>query len=134
MERQAQLTDQRLPEYHVILDEALLRRPVGGTDVMHAQLERLVDASALPNVTLQLLSFATGAHSGLDGEFTIFSYQELEDPDVVYIENAGGEAFIEDPAVTRRYKSIFKNLRAAALDSAKSAQALADISQSLQTL
>jgi transcriptional regulator with XRE-family HTH domain len=133
MERQELLTDQRLPEYRVVLDEGLLRRTVGGTEVMHAQIERLIDASALPNVTLQLLPFATGAHPGMDGEFTICSYQEPEDPDVVYIENAGGEAFIEDPAVTRRYKSIFENLRAAALDSAKSVQALTDISQSLQT-
>jgi transcriptional regulator with XRE-family HTH domain len=133
MERQTQLTDQRLPEYHVVLDEALLRRHVGGTDVMRAQLERLIEASALPNVTLQLLPFATGAHPGMDGEFTIFSYQEPEDPDVVYIEHAGGEAFIEDPAVTQRYKSIFNKLRAAALDPAKSTQALADISQSLRT-
>jgi transcriptional regulator with XRE-family HTH domain len=134
IERQSLLTHQRLPEYRVILDEGVLRRTVGGTEVMRAQLERLINSSALPNVSLQVLPFSTGAHPGLDGEFTILSYQAPEDPDVVYLENAGGEAYIEDPTVTRRYKSIFERLQVAALDSADSIKALADISQSLQPL
>jgi transcriptional regulator with XRE-family HTH domain len=133
MERQALLTDQRLPEYRVILDEGLVRRAVGGTEVMRAQLQRLIDASALPNITLQLLPFAAGAHAGMDSEFTIFSYQAPEDPDVVYIENAGGEAYIEDLGVTRLYKSIFESLQTVAQDSTKSIQTLTDISQSHQT-
>jgi transcriptional regulator with XRE-family HTH domain len=132
MERQALLTEQRLPEYRVILDEGLLRRIVGGTEVMRAQLERLIDASELPNVTLQVLPFATGAHPGIDGEFTILSYQAPEDPDVVYLENAGGEAYIEDSAVTQQYKSIFERLRATALDTPESIKALTNIGQSLQ--
>ena len=71
------------------------------------------------SVTLQVLPFSAGAHAGMDGEFTIFGYRAPEDPDVVYIENTGGDAYIEDADVTRRYNRIFDHLRAAALDPAE---------------
>jgi transcriptional regulator with XRE-family HTH domain len=131
MDRQALLTKQNSPQYRVVLDEAVLRRIIGERQVMQAQLRRLIDVSSLKNVTLQVLPFAAGAHPGIDGEFTLFSYREPTDPDVVYIENPTGEAYIEDSAVTRRYNSIFEHVRAAALDSAKSLQILADIEHDL---
>jgi transcriptional regulator with XRE-family HTH domain len=132
MLRQALLTDDRAPKYWVVLDEAVLHRTVGGRQVMNAQLERLVDTSSLPNVTLQVLPFTAGAHPGMDGEFTILSYREPADPDVVYIENTGGDAYMENPAVTRRYNSIFDHLRAAALNPAESTKTLTIVQQQLQ--
>jgi hypothetical protein len=71
-----------------VLDEATLRRPVGAPAVMRGQLERLIGVSALPNVTLQVLPFSAGLHAGMDGEFTIFSFSDPADPDLVFIENS----------------------------------------------
>jgi transcriptional regulator with XRE-family HTH domain len=130
--RQALLTGKDAPQYWIVLDEAVLWRAIGGRQVMHAQLERLIDAAELPNVTLQVLPFAAGAHAGLDGEFTILSYRDPEDPDVVFIENTGGDAYIENTAVTRRYNSIFDHLRSVAQDPAESVRILADIERQLQ--
>jgi transcriptional regulator with XRE-family HTH domain len=132
MSRQALLTDENAPTYRVVLDEAVLRRMVGGRQVMHEQVRRLIDAAELPSVTLQVLPFSAGAHAGMDGEFTIFSYRTPADPDVVYIENTGGDAYIENTDVTRRYNSIFDHLRSVALDPAESVQTLADLEQQLQ--
>jgi transcriptional regulator with XRE-family HTH domain len=132
LNRQALLTSESAPLYWVILDEAVVRRPVGGPEVMAAQLEHLIRKAELPSVTLQVLPFSAGAHAGMDGEFTIFGYREPEDPDVVYIENTGGDAYIEDAEVTRRYRRIFDHLRAAALDPAESVRMLADIAHRLQ--
>jgi transcriptional regulator with XRE-family HTH domain len=131
MARQALLTDPQAPTYWVVLDEAVLRRAVGGQSVMHAQLQRLIDAAAQPSVTLQVLPFAAGAHAGLDGEFTVLSYRDPADPDVVFIENTGGDAYIENATVTRRYNLIFDHLRATAQDPAESIQTLADVEHEL---
>jgi hypothetical protein len=62
---------------------------------MRGQLQRLIDTAALPNVTLQVLPFSAGAHAGMDGEFTIFSCSDPADPDVVFIENSGGDLYLE---------------------------------------
>jgi transcriptional regulator with XRE-family HTH domain len=132
LNRQALLTSESAPQYWVILDEAVVRRPVGGPAAMAAQLEHLTRVAELPSVTLQVLPFSAGAHAGMDGEFTIFGYREPEDPDVVYIENTGGDAYIEDAEVTGRYRRIFDHLRAKALDPAESVRTLADIGRRFQ--
>jgi Domain of unknown function (DUF5753) len=130
------LAEQESPAYVVVLDEPVVRRVVGGRQIMHAQLQRLVEASALPSVTLHLLPFSVGAHAGMDGEFTIFSYSKdpdvvYEDPDVVYVDNIVGGEYIEDPMVTKRYNQAFHRLLDMALDPVKSAQALAGIAEQL---
>ena len=132
MKRQALLTDQKAPQFWVVLDEAVLRRHVGGRQVMHTQLGRLIDASSLRSVTLQVLPFTTGGHAAMDGEFTLLKYPEPADPDVVFIENTGGDVYLEDPGVTRRYTSMFDHLRAAALDPAESIRTLATVKDELQ--
>lgn len=130
--RQALLTSKDAPQYWVVLDEAVLRRVVGGRQVMHAQLQRLIDVAELPNVTLQVLPFSAGAHAGMDGEFTVLSYRDPEDPDVVFIENTGADAYLEDPVVTRRYNSIFDHLQAAAQNPAESIRTLAVVEHDLR--
>jgi transcriptional regulator with XRE-family HTH domain len=134
MDRQKVLTGPKSLQYWGVLDEAVLRRTVGGRQGMHAQLKRLIDAAALPNVTLQVLPSAVGAHAGMDGEFTILKYPEPADPDVVYIESTGGDLYVEETAVTRRYNLIFDHLRAAALDPAESIRTLVTIKDELQEL
>jgi transcriptional regulator with XRE-family HTH domain len=139
MKRQTVLTEQKSPQYVVVLDEAVLQRVVGDRQVMHAQLERLIEASTLPNVTLRLLPLTAGAHAGMDGDFVIFRYQQPEDqdvvyddPDVVYVDDLAGGLYTEDPDRTRRYNRAFEQLLEKAWDRAKSAQALADIERQLR--
>jgi transcriptional regulator with XRE-family HTH domain len=137
--RQALLTEETSPQYLVVLDEAVLRRTVGGPQVMHTQLERLIEVSALPNVTLRLLPFTVGAHAGMDGAFTIFSYHKpedhdavYEDPDVVFLEDLEGDAYIENPKTTERYNRNFERLLDLALDPNQSIRILVDIAHQLQ--
>jgi transcriptional regulator with XRE-family HTH domain len=132
MNRQALLTNQESPQYRVVLDEGVLRRMVGGQRVMRAQLGRLLEAAALPNLTVQVLPYSSGAHPAQDGEFTIFTYRESLDPDVVYIETAVGEAYIENPDQTAHYNWVFEELLKAALDPVMSIQQLTDIRDRLQ--
>jgi transcriptional regulator with XRE-family HTH domain len=132
MKRQELLTDEQAPRLWVVLDEAVLQRPVGGRQVMDEQLQRLIDAAGLPDVTIQVLPFSVGVHAGLDGEFTILSYDDPADPDVVYLETSAGEHYDESPAVTRRYNAIFDDLRAAALNPAESIRTLANIQRELR--
>jgi transcriptional regulator with XRE-family HTH domain len=115
LNRQSLLSQDDAIDLWVVLDEAVLSRPIGGDEVMRAQLERLVEAAGLPNVTLQLLPFETGAHAGMDGTFAILDFPEPGDPDVVYAENATGGLFLEKSEELRKYIFIFDHIRAAAL-------------------
>jgi transcriptional regulator with XRE-family HTH domain len=129
--RQALLTSEHPPEYWVVLDEAALRREVGGPAVMAEQLGRLIEVAKLPNVTLQVLPFTSGEHPGMDGDFTILHYRESADPDVVYIENTGGDMYLEEREVTRRYNKLFDHLRAAAQNPGESIRTLGTIQSQL---
>jgi transcriptional regulator with XRE-family HTH domain len=131
LHRQDLLTSEHAPEYWVVLDEAVVRRQVGGPTVMAEQLGRLIEATRLPHVTLQVLPFTSGEHAGMDGEFTILHYRELADPDVVYIENTGSDLYLESTEVTRRYNRIFDHLRAAAQNPGESIRTLGSIQSQL---
>jgi transcriptional regulator with XRE-family HTH domain len=133
MRRQAMLTKPEPPQYVVVLDEPVIRRVVGGREIMREQLQRLIEAAALPNVTLYLLPLSVGAHAAIDGEFTIFGYENNpDDPDVVYVDNIVGGEYKEDPTITKRYNWAFQRLLELAWDPVKSAEALVDIERELQ--
>lgn len=93
-----------------VLDEAVLRRQVGGAEVMKEQLEQLILLTKRPNIDIRVLPFHTGAHAGLDGQFNLLEFPAAEDPDVVYLEQAGSGLVPEDPEEVRRYTLIFGNL------------------------
>ncbi|MFD7612611.1 helix-turn-helix domain-containing protein [Streptomyces sp. NPDC059828] len=95
MERQALLTRADAPRFWVIMDETVLRRPVGGAQVMRDQLDRLLEAAELPNVTLQLAEFATGPHPGTYGPFVLFRFAMPELPDMVYSEYLTGAVYLD---------------------------------------
>jgi transcriptional regulator with XRE-family HTH domain len=115
------LLDQNEPiDFWAILDEAVFHRMVGSQSIMHTQLEKLIEVSDRPNVTIQVLPFGVGAHAGMDGTFAILEYEELADPDVVFAENAAGGLFLEKEEELRRYKFIFDRLQATALDPTES--------------
>ncbi|BFU48062.1 helix-turn-helix domain-containing protein [Krasilnikovia sp. MM14-A1004] len=115
MARQSLLIQDDPIDLWVVLDEAVLSRPVGGDEVMRDQLVRLVEAAKLPNVTLQVLPFAAGAHAGMDGTFAILDFPDDQDPAVVYAENATGGLFLEKSDELQKYGSIFDTIQATAL-------------------
>ncbi len=108
----------------VVLDEAVLRRMVGGPEVMRAQLTHLGKVARLPNVTIQILPFERGAHPATDGPFTIVEFPEEADPDVVYIDDAAGNLYLEKPRDLRRHTSVFNHLLSAAATPQESASML----------
>ncbi|RZU50971.1 helix-turn-helix protein [Krasilnikovia cinnamomea] len=115
MARQSLLIQDDPIDLWVVLDEAVLSRPVGGDEVMRDQLVRLVEVAKLPNVTLQVLPFAAGAHAGMDGTFAILDFPDDQDPAVVYAENATGGLFLEKSDELQKYGSIFDTIQATAL-------------------
>src|SRR5579875_659387 len=124
--RQENLVRQAEPlDLWLILDETVIRRPIGGREVMATQLKHLVEASHWPNVTLQVLPFASGAHSALTGPLTILEFPERDDPDVVYFDSWGGPIYLEKDRDVKTCTDAFDRLRAAALSPGDSAS-LAD--------
>ena len=115
MERQDVLHNDNPLELWVIMDEAALRRQVGGRPVMQAQLGHLVEAADLPNVTFQVIPFDVGAHAGMPGSFVFMQFGEAAIPDVVYIDSMAGDLFLEADADVRRYRLAFEHLRAVAV-------------------
>jgi transcriptional regulator with XRE-family HTH domain len=130
--RQAILARDDSPALWVVLDEAALRRVVGGPEVQRAQLQRLVEATSIPRVTLQVLPFVAGAHAGLDGDFIIIGFEEDADRDVVYIESTMSDLYLESTDAIRRYNLLFDHLRAKALDPAHSADFFAKVAKELE--
>jgi transcriptional regulator with XRE-family HTH domain len=125
LQRQAVLSRENPLELWLILAEEVIRRPVGGPDVMRRQLEHLLAASQLPNVTLQILPLSTGAHPALTGPYCIIQFPERSDPDVVYTEGVAGHAYLEKDADVRSCAEAFDLLRAAALSPAGTVEAIA---------
>jgi transcriptional regulator with XRE-family HTH domain len=99
-----------------ILDESVLHRPVGGTPTAVGQFKRLLDATELPHVTLQILPFGAGAHAGMLGPFVILEFPVQADLDVVYSEGLASSVYLERDADRTAYGRTFDRLRAAALD------------------
>ncbi|MDR7280094.1 helix-turn-helix domain-containing protein [Catenuloplanes atrovinosus] len=129
IERQSLLMQDDPIDLWMVLDEAVVSRPVGGDAVMRAQIHHLVVTAELPNVTLQVLPFSAGAHAGMDGTFTILDFPEPTDTDVVYAENATGGLFLEKADELRKYVFIFDHIRAAALRPEESVSLLADLAK-----
>lgn len=129
MARQSLLTQDDPLDLRVVLDEAVVRRPVGGDAVMRAQVARLIEAAGLPNVSVQVLPFSVGAHAGMDGTFAILDFPEPGDPDVVYAENATGGLFLEKDDDLRKYSFIFDHVCAAALGPEESVALLAQMTK-----
>lgn len=113
--RQARITGANPLKLWAIMNEAVIRRPVGGQTTMY-QLRHLVETSERPNVTLQVLPFAAGPHPAMDGGFVILEFPQAPDPDVVYLENQVGSLYLEEPTGIDRYNLLFNHLRAKALD------------------
>jgi DNA-binding XRE family transcriptional regulator len=116
--RQAVLTRPDPPRLWAVIDEAALRRPVGSPEIMRAQLERLIEATRLPNVTLQVLRFRAGAHPAMVGAFSILRFADADLPDVVYLEHLTGAIYLDKREDVRQYLHVMEtvSVRSAAPD------------------
>jgi transcriptional regulator with XRE-family HTH domain len=108
--RQTLLMREGAPRLWAVIDEAALRRPVGGLEVMRGQLERLVEVAKLPNVTLQILPFTAGAHPGMVGTFTILRFADRELPDLVYLEHLTSALYLDKRDEVERYLKVMESI------------------------
>jgi transcriptional regulator with XRE-family HTH domain len=114
--RQQVLTRAEPLQLWAILSEGALRQMVGGPEVMTAQLRHLMEINGnLPNVNLQVLPFAVGAHAATSGPFVIMKFPEAPDLGVVYLEGQTGGIYLESADEVARYTLVFEHLRASAL-------------------
>jgi transcriptional regulator with XRE-family HTH domain len=127
MARQPALTRDNPPKIWSVLDEAALRRRVGGTELMRLQLEHLLAQAALPNVAVQVIPFTGGAHPAMGRPFVILVFPERVDTDVVYLEDLTSALYVEDVAEVDRYNVFFNHLRATALSFDDSAALVASV-------
>jgi transcriptional regulator with XRE-family HTH domain len=127
MARQILLTSEQPPRLWAVVDEAALRRPVGGREVMRGQLERLVEATKLPNVTLQVLPFDAGAHPAMVGSFSILRFPEQELPDVVYLEHLTSAIYLNKPEEVDQYLHVMESICVRAATPDRTAELLGKI-------
>ncbi|MGH4002130.1 MAG: helix-turn-helix domain-containing protein [Pseudonocardiaceae bacterium] len=138
MARQALLT--RVtdpPALQVVLNEAILHRPIGGEKAMVRQLERLIEVGALPTVSLRVMPFGAGLHHGImSGTFEILRFplngtgQETEPP-TVYVESFTGALYLDKPREVDRYDTAFTNIWVSALDERASQELITQVAREL---
>jgi transcriptional regulator with XRE-family HTH domain len=98
------------PRLWAVVDEAALRRPIGGGEVMRAQLVRLIEAAREPNITLQVVPFRSGGHAAEAGAFTIMRFPEVDLPDVVYLEHLTSALYLDKREDVETYTEVMERL------------------------
>jgi len=110
MDRQQLVSRPDAPRLWAVVDEAALRRPVGGPEVMCTQLDRLIAATKLPNVTLQVVQFRAGAHAALGLPFVILRFADPDLPDMVYLEQLTSGLWIDKRDEVDSYAQVMDRL------------------------
>ena len=110
MTRQQVLAREDPPQLWVVVDEGALRRPIGGPEVMRAQLKALVDATKLPHVRLQVIPFNAGGHAAAGGSFSILRFPEQDLPDVVYVEQLTSALYLDKRDDIDHYAAAMERL------------------------
>jgi transcriptional regulator with XRE-family HTH domain len=129
--QQAILTRPNPTRFHAVLDEAVLRRPIGSAAMMRQQLKQLLEWTDHPNVTVQVLRFASGEHAGMDGAFMLFTFDDAAGLDVVYLENTANDVVLEQADMVARYRVLFAHLCEQALDPTRSRSFISKASKDL---
>jgi hypothetical protein len=129
VKRQGLLTGANPPRIWSVMDEAVLRRPVGGLAVMRAQLHHLLEVARMPQVTVQVVPFARGGHAGASGSFTVLRFEEQDLPDVVYIEQLTGAVYLEQRPDVEHYLEVMDQLSVEALTPAATTRFIEQIAQ-----
>lgn len=110
MGRQELLTKPGGTRLWAVVDEAALRRPIGGMEVMRAQLAHLIEATKEPNITLQVVPFRSGGHAAEAGAFTVMRFPEPDLPDVVYLEQLTGALYLDKRDDVEKYTEVMERL------------------------
>lgn len=110
MRRQKLLTDGQGPRLWAVIDEAALRRPVGGPAVMRSQVQHLIDMAERPNVVIQVMPFRFGAHAGESGAFSILRFPEQDLADVVYLEQLTSALYLDKRDDVDAYIQVMERL------------------------
>jgi Domain of unknown function (DUF5753)/Helix-turn-helix domain len=129
LNRQSLLTSPEPPQVWSVMDEAVLRRPVGGREAMRAQLARLAEVADLPQVTVQVVPFARGGHAAAGGSFSVLRFGAPEVPDIVYIEQLTSALYLDSRQDVDHYLEVMDNLSTQALSPARSITFLAEIAK-----
>jgi DNA-binding XRE family transcriptional regulator len=129
LRRQDLLTGPEPPRVWSVIDEAALRRPVGGRAVMRAQLNHLTEVAELPTVTIQVVPFGRGGHAAASGSFTILRFAEPALPDVVYIEHLTSALYLEKPGDVDHYMEVMNHLSTQALTPADTTRFLTEMTR-----
>jgi transcriptional regulator with XRE-family HTH domain len=108
--RQKILTRPDPPQLWAVIDEGALRRPVGGDDVMRAQIAALIDATKMPNVQVQVMPFDYGGHSAAGGAFSILRFPDQDLPDIVYVEQLASALYLDKRDDVERYVEAMERL------------------------
>ena len=124
MARQEVLARENPPDLLAVIDEAALRRLVGGPAVMRAQIEHLLKVAERPTIAIQVLPLEAGAHAAIDGGFVILDFPSEEDPSLVVQETATDSLYLETPEELHRYTVMFSHVQALALAPEASARSM----------
>jgi len=124
MERQQMLHQPEAPHLWAVIDEAALTRPFGPTRVMRDQLRYLLEASAAPNIHVQVLPFRSGAHAAAGGSFSILRFAEPDLPDVVYLEQLTSAVYLDKRSDVEDYVMIMERVSVQAETPTRSAATL----------
>jgi transcriptional regulator with XRE-family HTH domain len=127
MHRQKLVEDAEGPRLWAIVDEAALRRPVGGPTVMRAQIQRLIEAADMPNVILQVMPFRFGGHAAESGAFTILRFPEQDLPDVVYLEQLTSALYLDKRDDVDQYLQVMERLSVDSQTPGHSVELLSDM-------
>jgi transcriptional regulator with XRE-family HTH domain len=131
MQRQELLTREGAPRFWAVMDETALRRPVGGPEVMRGQIDRLLEATTLPNVTLQVAPFSSGPHAGTYGPFVLFRFAMPELPDMVYSEYLTGAVYLDARTEVATHLEVMDRMAAQAATAHRTKEILLDLRKEL---
>ncbi|WP_445524042.1 helix-turn-helix domain-containing protein [Streptomyces cyslabdanicus] len=131
MQRQDLLTRPDAPRFWAVMDETALRRQVGGPEVMRAQIDRLLEAAKLPNVTLQVAPFSAGPHAGTYGPFVLFRFAVPELPDMVYSEYLTGAVYLDAREEVASHLEVMDRMAAQAATAHRTKEILRDFRKEL---
>ncbi|MFD6425773.1 helix-turn-helix domain-containing protein [Streptomyces sp. NPDC060198] len=129
-ERRDMLAAPDAPRLRVVMDEAALRRAVGGTGVMREQAGHLLRIAREPRTTVQVIPFGAGAHAGMGaGSFVHLDFPDARDAELVWVDARAGDLFLDSEAETLEYRSLFEHLGTVALSPGESAALLEAIAR-----
>ncbi|TDD06987.1 XRE family transcriptional regulator [Nonomuraea deserti] len=110
LERQRILDKPDGPIFWAVIDEAALRRPIGGAEVMRAQIEHLIELMRQQSITIQIMPFSFGGHSAEGGAFSILRFPDNDLPDVVYVEQLASALYLDKREDVDRYTEVMERL------------------------